>query len=58
MQEVFKMLSCMYQKKIVISIHLFYCWIVLRYIIEGGKTHSKQYPFLSENGVVTVRVGE
>ena len=46
------------QKKNVIFIHLWlFCfWTVLDTYIEAGKTHSKQYPFLSENGVVTVRV--
>ena len=50
--------SLFYSEKNVIFIHvwLFCFWTVLDTYIKAGKTHSKQYPFLSENGVVTVRV--
>ena len=50
--------TILFRKKNVIFIHLWlFCfWTVLDTYIEAGKTHSKQYPFLSENGVVTVRV--
>ena len=55
---VFYVIRYSIQKKNVIFIHLWlFCfWTVLDTYIEAGKTHSKQYPFLSENGVVTVRV--